>query len=98
MRADVLIERVITKDSFDGSPWPPEDDGWRMVRELDDWRHEWRRISLSSGLGCQTAPSAALWLPKGISATVKTSVGFRAHRPKKRNAAGIGRRASTQTR
>jgi hypothetical protein len=38
-----------------------------MVRELDDWRHEWRRISFSNGLGCQTGQSAALCLPKGIS-------------------------------
>jgi hypothetical protein len=50
VRADVLIERVITKDSFDGSPWPPEGDGWRMVRELDDWRHEWRRISIEENI------------------------------------------------
>jgi hypothetical protein len=47
--ANVRIERAITKDHFDGRPWPPLGDGWRMVRTLDDWRHEWRRISLADG-------------------------------------------------
>jgi|SoimicmetaTmtHMA_FD_contig_31_873062_length_441_multi_2_in_0_out_0_1 hypothetical protein len=43
---NVRIERMVTCDHFDGSPWPPPGDGWRVVRTLDGWRHEWRRISL----------------------------------------------------
>jgi hypothetical protein len=42
----VRVERAITKDHFDGQPWPPDGDGWHMTRTLDDWRHEWRRITL----------------------------------------------------
>jgi hypothetical protein len=44
--AGVKIERAITCDHFDGSPWPPAGDGWRVIRTLDDWRHEWRRVTL----------------------------------------------------
>ena len=46
VRADVVIENVITRDSFDGTPWPPDGDGWRLVSQRDNWCHEWRRISL----------------------------------------------------
>jgi hypothetical protein len=46
VRADVLIENAVTRDSFDGSPWPPDGEGWHLVRRLDDWRHSWRRISI----------------------------------------------------
>ena len=45
--SNVRIERAVTKDHFDGSPWLPDGDGWHMIRQLDDWRHEWRRISLA---------------------------------------------------
>jgi hypothetical protein len=44
--ARVLVEHAVTKDHFDGSPWPPEGDRWHLVGQLDDWRHEWRRITL----------------------------------------------------
>jgi hypothetical protein len=49
VRADVVIENVITRDCFDGSPMPPEGDGWHLVRRLKDWCHEWRRITLVEG-------------------------------------------------
>jgi hypothetical protein len=42
---NVRIERMVTCDHFDGSPWPPPGDGWRVVRTLDGWRHEWRRFA-----------------------------------------------------
>jgi hypothetical protein len=41
-----IIEHAVTKDHFDGSPWPPSGDGWVLVSTQCDWRHTWRRISL----------------------------------------------------
>ena len=46
VRADVMIENVVTRDHLDGQPWPPEGDGWRLVSRRKDWCHEWRRITL----------------------------------------------------
>jgi hypothetical protein len=43
-----VIEHVVTKDHFDGSPWPPSGDGWVLISTQCDWRHIWRRISLKS--------------------------------------------------
>jgi hypothetical protein len=40
------IEHAVTEDHFDGSPWPPNGDGWVLISTQCDWRHTWRRISL----------------------------------------------------
>jgi hypothetical protein len=39
------IEHELTRPSADGSPWPPNGDGWALVRELTDGSAIWRRIS-----------------------------------------------------
>jgi hypothetical protein len=43
---NVRIERAVTRDSFDGAPWPPPGGGWQLVRQLGGWRSQWRRVSL----------------------------------------------------
>jgi hypothetical protein len=40
-----VIEHAVTKDTFDGSPRPPDGEGWCLVRTECDWRHAWRRIT-----------------------------------------------------
>jgi hypothetical protein len=43
-----IVEHAVTRDRFDGSPWPPSGDGWVLISTQCDWRHTWRRISLQS--------------------------------------------------
>jgi len=45
--ADLTIEHAITNDNFGGEPWPPNSDGWCLVRSLNGWRTLWRRITLA---------------------------------------------------
>jgi hypothetical protein len=39
------IRHATTRDCPDGAPWPPDGDGWVMVRRAND-RSFWRSIQL----------------------------------------------------
>jgi hypothetical protein len=43
---ELLVRRVITADSFDGVPWPPNEPGlWTVARRLPRGFTLWRQIA-----------------------------------------------------